>query len=301
MANSAYKILNFGSLNYDYVYSLDHIVKPGETISSSAFQVFCGGKGLNQSVALARAGASVYHAGLVGNDGDMLLAACDESGVNRQYVRRCDTKTGHAMIQVDSAGQNSIVLFGGANQRNSCEYVRKVFSEFCEGDYLLLQNEVNLLNFMIEEAYSKKMKIILNPSPFDDKVRKCDLNKISIFIMNEVEGAQITGKESPDGILDEMIKRYPNARVVLTLGKEGVIYRDANHQYTHGIYEVEVSDTTAAGDTFTGFFLASIFNDGEIREALHIASAASSIAVSRKGAMSSIPCKRDVDEFRLKS
>lgn len=300
MMNKSLKILNFGSLNYDYVYSVKHIVQPGETISSSGLDVFCGGKGLNQSIAMVRAGAEVYHAGLVGSDGELILTTCDESGINRIHIQQSKTRTGNAIIQVDSNGQNSIVLFGGANQMNTQEYVQEVLAHFGEGDVLLLQNEVNLLDYMIDEAYQRKMIIALNPSPFDDKVKKCDLGKISFFLMNEVEGAQITGKQIPDNILEEMLRRYPQARVVLTLGEKGVVYSDLHQNHSHGIYDVKVVDTTAAGDTFTGYFLASILNGEEIPEALRIASIASSLAVTRKGAIVSIPYRQEVMLFNEK-
>lgn len=288
------KILNFGSLNYDHVYSVEHIVNPGETISSSSLNIFCGGKGLNQSVALARAGISVYHAGLVGEDADMLFSVCDENGINRDYIKQCNGTTGNAIIQVDSDGQNSIVLFGGTNQMNTKEFVLKVLSHFREGDFLILQNEVNLLDFMISEAYKKGMIIALNPSPFNEKVQKCNLNMVSIFLMNEIEGAQITGEHDTDSILSEMLRRYPHARVVLTLGEHGAVYCDMNEKHRIGIYNEKVVDTTAAGDTFTGYFLASILTGERIEEALKKASIASALAVSKKGAIASIPLKKDV-------
>ena len=294
------KVLNFGSLNLDFVYSLDHIVKPGETISSTGLEINCGGKGLNQSVALARAGAQVFHAGLVGEDAGMLLAACDENGVDRKFIRTSEVRTGNAIIQRAKSGQNSIVLFGGANQENSKEFVDEVLSHFEKGDLILLQNEVNLLDYMIEEAYRRGMVIALNPSPYDEKVAACDLGKVTYFLMNEVEGAEITGKEDAGDILDEMLKRYPNAKIVLTLGKTGVVYRDSTAEYRHGIYDVPVVDTTAAGDTFTGFFLASVLAGDDLPEALRKASVASSIAVSKKGATASIPFAKDVLTSDLK-
>lgn len=291
------KILNFGSLNYDYVYDVEHIVQPGETISSSALHVACGGKGLNQSVALARAGAHVFHAGLVGNDGGTLLSVCDENQIDRTFIQQSDIRTGNAIIQVDSRGQNSIVLFGGANQTNTVEFIERVFSHFGAEDVLLLQNEVNLLSELIDSADQRGMKIVLNPSPFDEKVKKCDLSKVSAFIFNETEGAQLTGRYESDEILLEMLRLYPHAQLVLTLGKQGAVYRDSKNEYRHGTYDVEVVDTTAAGDTFTGYFFASAFNGNDIPKALQFASAASSLAVSRKGAIPSIPYLQEVLDF----
>lgn len=293
------KVLNFGSLNYDNVYSVEHIVKPGETISSAKLELFCGGKGLNQSVALARAGAAVYQAGLIGPDGSLLLDACKENGIDCSYIRTVAEKTGHAVIQVSETGQNSIVLFGGANRQNTKEFVDLVMENFGEGDLILLQNEINLVDYIIEQAYRKKMRIALNPSPFDSSLSTCDFSKVSIFLINEIEGAQITGESEPERILNAILSRYPEAKVVLTLGKSGVVYRDKEHKYMHGTYRVNVVDTTAAGDTFTGYFLESYFSGNTVPEALRVASLASSIAVSKKGASASIPYRADVLQSRL--
>lgn len=291
------KILNFGSLNLDYVYSVDHIVQPGETISSTGLELFCGGKGLNQSVALARAGAEVYHAGMVGPDGDILLRTCRENGVDTLHIKEVDERSGNAIIQVSEKGQNSIVLFGGANRKNEKAHVDAVLSQFEAGDAVLLQNEINLVEYIIEQAAEKGMIIVLNPSPFDSALNACDLGKVSIFLMNEVEGEQITGESQPQKILDEIKVLYPRVKTVLTLGKAGAAYQDEAVSCTHGTYDVKVVDTTAAGDTFTGYFLAATMEGRPPEQALEIASIASSIAVSRKGAVASIPYRREVEEW----
>ena len=110
------KIINMGSLNLDNVYQVRNIVRPGETISSTGMEVHCGGKGLNQSIALAKAGMEVYHAGIVGTaDGDMLIQALEDAHVNTSLIKRIEGKSGHCIIQVDENGQNCIVLHGGAN------------------------------------------------------------------------------------------------------------------------------------------------------------------------------------------
>lgn len=293
------RVLNFGSLNIDYVYSLDHIVAPGETITSRGLEVFPGGKGLNQSVALARAGAEVCHAGMVGEDGGMLLDVCREAGVDVSRVRTAGTRTGNAIIQVSAKGQNSIVLYPGANRAITREYADGVLADFGPGDLLLLQNEVNLVDYLIDRAHERGMTIALNPSPFDERMLACDLRKVDIFLLNEVEGAQISGREDPLEILPEMLSRFPGSRIVLTLGKSGVLYGEGETRLSHGVYDVPVVDTTAAGDTFTGFFLASALGGETVAEALRLASAASSLAVSKKGASSSIPTIEEVRAARL--
>lgn len=288
------RILNFGSLNYDYVYTVDYIVTPGETAASLKMETFCGGKGLNQSIALARAGAEVSHAGMVGKDGGRLLAMCSESGVNVSLVRTVPGKSGHTIIQVDKDGQNSILLYGGSNRGVTQEYIEKVLSSFEAGDMLLLQNEINGIDMIIDRAYEKKMRIVLNPSPFDANISKCDLTKVNIFLLNEVEGYQITGKRESDKILDSLEARFPKAAVVLTLGRKGSVCLSHGDRLSQPIFPAPCVDTTGAGDTFTGFFLAEVLRGGNLPDAMRLASQASAIAVSRKGAALSIPTLEEV-------
>lgn len=288
------KVLNYGSLNVDYVYSLEHIVQGGETILSSKLETFSGGKGLNQSIALAKAGVPVYHAGQIGEEGDILLETCKENGVDTTYIRKLPEKGGHTIIQVDANGQNCIILYGGTNQMQTKEYINEVLSNFSEGDFLILQNEVNLLDYIIDRAYERGMKIVLNPSPFDDKLKACDLTKIYLFMLNEIEGEQFTGYSDKDEILDSLAEKFPAARFVLTLGSDGAVYYDGKEKVFQGIFKVKAVDTTAAGDTFTGFFIASLIDGAPVADALRTAAKASSIAVSRPGAAPSIPTMEEV-------
>ncbi len=289
------KVLNFGSLNYDYVYKVQHMVQAGETISSEKMNVFCGGKGLNQSIALAKAGVPVYHAGAVGDDGDALLNECHINGVNTKYIRKVSGKSGHAIIQVDSQGQNCILLFDGANRKQTRTHIDQVLDDFEAGDILLLQNEINELGYLIDRAYEKKMVVIMNPSPFNDRLKECDWNKLSIFLINEIEGAQITGSDQSEEILNVLKKMYPRAKVVLTLGADGCIYQDGEQRIYQPCFPVKAVDTTAAGDTFTGYFIASLLEDCRLEDGLKKAAKAASIAVSREGAAPSIPEKEEVD------
>jgi ribokinase len=289
------RILNFGSMNIDYVYSVDHMVKPGETISSTKLELFCGGKGLNQSIALARAGAPVCHAGMIGLDGDMLLRACKENGVDTHYIQRTGERTGHAIIQVDRLGENCIVLYGGANQTVKKQYVDTVLNDFGEGDYLLVQNELNMVDYIIDTAYNRGMTVVLNPSPYSEALKQWDLHKVTLFIINEIEGGQITGSSNPDEILYAMRHQYPGATVVLTLGKKGAVFQEGDLILTQCPFETTVVDTTAAGDTFTGYYIASIMQGMPQLEALKIASYAASLAVSQKGASASIPYRQEIE------
>lgn len=293
------KVLNFGSLNLDYVYSVDHMVTPGETLASSGMNIFCGGKGLNQSIALAKAGVNVYHAGMIGEEGGSLLDACKEGGVNAEYIRRIPEKSGHTIIQVDKNGQNCILLYGGANRSITKEYVDEVLAHFEKGDILLLQNEVNLLDYIIDKAYEMGMMIVLNPSPYDSALDACDFSKISMFLLNEVEGAQVTGESETNKILEKLKEVYPDAQVVLTLGGDGSVYQYKDRQYRQGIYKVKAVDTTAAGDTFTGYFISSVIEGMSVPEGLSLAAKASALAVSREGATASIPLKEEVLKAEL--
>lgn len=293
------KILNFGSLNLDYVYQVEHILIPGETLSSSDRTIFCGGKGLNQSIALAKAGITVYHAGMVGEGGEILLETCRENGVDTRFVRKIDGPCGHTVIQVDKDAQNCILLFGGANRSITREFVDEVLAFFEKGDIILLQNEINELDYIIDKACEKGMMIILNPSPYDKALDRCDLSKVSLFLVNEIEGYQITGEKEPEAILAKVRSIYPKAKIVLTLGSEGAVYQDENKAYRQGIYKVKAIDTTAAGDTFTGYFIASILENMPVEEGLKLAAKASAIAVSRQGATASIPLREEVQAFEL--
>ncbi|MBR4114150.1 MAG: ribokinase [Anaerotignum sp.] len=290
------KVLNIGSLNLDYVYQVDHIVQPGETEASFDMNIFLGGKGINQSMALAKAGVKVYHGGMIGEDGQPFLDACKEYGVNADYIKMIEGKTGHAIIQLDKDAQNSILLYGGANQKLTEDFVDEVLSHFEKGDILLLQNEVNLLPYIVEQAYAKGMQVALNPSPFNEKLREVDLKKISIFLLNEVEGGQITGMTDPDDVLAKMREMFPHAKIVLTLGKDGAKYAEGDVTYYQPVFKVQAVDTTAAGDTFTGYFLAGLIDGMAIPDVLKMSAKASSIAVTRKGAVQSIPMKEEVLE-----
>lgn len=288
------KVLNFGSLNLDYVYQVESILIPGETQASKDRKIFCGGKGLNQSIALAKAGISVFHAGMIGEEGDILLETCRKNGVNTDFIRKIQGPSGHTVIQVDKDGQNCILLFGGSNRRITREFVDEVLSAFEKGDILLLQNEINELDYIIDQAYEKGMMIILNPSPYDKALEVCDLTKVGLFLVNEIEGFQITGEKEPEKILAKIRELYPKAAIVLTLGGDGSVYQDETGIYRQGIYKVKAVDTTAAGDTFTGYFISSIINGMPVQEGLRLAAKASAIAVSRPGATASIPLREEV-------
>jgi len=292
------KVLNFGSLNLDYVYKVDHMVCRGETETSHSRAIYCGGKGLNQSVALGRAGAEVYHAGNVGPDGQPLLDELERAGVHTRHVKvLTGVPTGHTVIQNDREGDNCILLYGGANRCVTPEQIDEVLGGFSAGDWLILQNEINGLETIMERAHKKGMTLVLNPSPADERLKGLPLSYVDWFVLNEIEAQQLTGVTSQDGemLIQALHSQFSGAKFVLTLGSKGSVYSDGQTLQCHGIYPTAVVDTTAAGDTFTGYFVAGMVRGDSISDILDRATMASSICVGQEGAAPSIPTLEAVD------
>ena len=264
-------------------------MKGGETISSTDLSVFCGGKGLNQSVAAARAGASVFHAGMIGKDGEILKKELIASGVDVRYLRQSEGVSGHAIIQVDSGGQNSIIINAGANALISEEYIDETMGLIEEGDIVLTQNEISNISYIIKSAHDKGACIAFNPSPVTSEIVEYPLDFVDILILNEIEGSVICNCSNADEILNHLERRFPNAELVLTLGEEGAWHSKNGIRLHQEIFKVPVVDTTAAGDTFTGYFIAGRIMGLNAQKSIERASLASSITVSRRGAAQSIP------------
>ena len=283
------KFLVFGSLNIDHTYQLPHLVLEGETLASTAYAKNEGGKGFNQAIALAKAGLNVSFAGAIGQDGIFLRDYMQSVGIDTAHVHVLDVPTGHAIIQVDAQGHNSIFLFGGANQAITEAHIDQVLSSFDACDYLLLQNEISQMDTLLRKAHAKGMHIILNPSPISTELLACPLELVDWFILNEVEGHAMTGAEDPSDVLDALLSRFPGCHVVLTLGEKGAIYADSTTRIQQPAVAAYVVDTTAAGDTFTGYFFASILAGKEPAAALQTAAKAASLAIAKPGAARSIP------------
>ena len=288
------KIYNLGSLNIDYVYSVEHFVCGGETLASSNMQIFPGGKGLNQSIALARAGSSVIHGAISGHDGELLKQTLSDSGVDTTRIKSVESSSGHAIIQVDKSGQNSILLYGGTNSEIDRGYIEQFLSDAEKDDILLLQNEISNLSVAFQIAKERKMQIAFNPSPFDETIHNLPLQQVKWWFCNEIEGEALFGSANPDEITENFILKYPNSNLILTLGDMGCIFKNADKFIRQPIYETQVVDTTAAGDTFTGYFISAIALGKDIDYALKLASKAASIAVSRNGASVSIPYANEI-------
>ena len=291
------KALCFGSLNIDYTYRVPHFVARGETLLSEDLQVFSGGKGLNQSVALSRAGLATFHAGAVGEEGLFLLRELQAAGVDTTHVAvRDDVRTGHAIIQSNVDGDNCILLYGGANQSITRAQVDEVLSHFDSGDVLVLQNEINELDYLMERAAARGLRIALNPAPMNASVLSLPLHTVRWLLLNEVEAAQLLGCAVTNGAetARALRKKYPHAAIVLTLGAEGAVYAGEEGVFAQSAFPVQAVDTTAAGDTFTGYFLAGVLEGMTPQEAMALAAKASAISVTRKGAAPSIPERAEV-------
>lgn len=288
------KILSYGSLNLDYVYHVPHFVAPGETLTPAGRDLNCGGKGLNQSIAAARAGGTVFHAGKIGRDGQILADILQESGVDTSLLSLSDGPSGHAIIQVEPGGQNCILLYGGSNREITGEEIHRALAAFGPGDYLILQNEINGLAEILEGAAQRGMFIVLNPSPIDGEILHLPLHLASLLVFNEIEGAALSGREEPEDILDTLRHRWPQQRLLLTLGERGSVYDDGAHRLRQGCVPVRAVDTTGAGDTFTGYFVACLAAGMEPEACLDLAARAAAIAVTRPGAAPSIPRMAEV-------
>lgn len=291
------RVLNFGSLNIDYVYQVDHFVQPGETMSSLSLQVNCGGKGLNQSVALSRAGVETWHAGCIGPEGIFLKDRLQAAGVDVTFVRQVEGSTGHAIIQVDPTGQNSILLHDGANGQVTESFVDEVLKGFSPGDVVLLQNEISCVGYIMDRAAELGMSIALNAAPANEKLAGLPLEKLDWLLVNEVEGAFLAGTEDPEGIARVLTERYPRTMLVLTLGVQGSLAAKGDRRVRMPARTVKAVDTTAAGDTFTGYFLRGVLEGRSLEEALGFAAAASALAVTRVGAADAVPAYDEAMAF----
>ena len=290
------RVLNFGSLNLDYVYQVDHFVGPGETLSSTSRAVKPGGKGLNQSIALARAGARVSHAGCIGAGGEPLKALLEQNGVDTAHLLPVDEMQGHTVIQVNPEGENCILLYGGSNQCVTPEQIASTLSDYSAGDWLVLQNEINNLPAIVDAAHARGMVIALNPSPCDARLDAVDFGKLSWLLVNEVEARQISGSDDPQAAWEWLHARYPKLSLLVTLGSAGsMAFAPDGDCARQEAFRVKAVDTTAAGDTYTGYFIAGLIAGMPLQACMRRASRASSISVTRPGAADSIPVFEEVE------
>lgn len=288
-------ILNFGSINIDHVYSVDHFVQPGESLTCPLYQVFAGGKGFNQSIAIARSGAKVNHIGLINSNDKWLKKLLANDKANVKFLETRQSPTGHAIIQVDKKGENCIIIYGGANKHFDKKFIDRVFSANKSSNKVLIQNEVNELKYIVNSAIKSNCKVVLNPSPFTADLLTLDLKKINMLILNEIECQQMGQSEDVSIALKKILKKNSNIEILLTKGKAGVVYTNAKSTQEFKAFKVaKPVDTTAAGDTFTGYFLGGIEKKLSTAEAIALGMKAAAFCIQKKGAADSIPYFKDV-------
>ena len=290
------KYLIFGSLNIDYKYIVETIATNGKTIMSYNESLDLGGKGFNQAIALARAteNKNIYFAGSIGKDGERLKNKLVEEGVDVSLIKKSLFNTGKAIIQIDKNGDNSIIVYPGANNDIDKKYIDNVLSKFNKGDIIILQNEISNVDYIAKIANLKGMIVVYNPSPYNERASLVNLDKVDYLFINEIEGEEISNKNEPKEIIKSIHVKHPELNIILTLGDKGSMFMDKNgNLYMEGIYNTEVRDTTSAGDTYTGYFIGNIGLDPH--ETMMIAKIASGISVSRLGSSDSIPKKSDVN------
>lgn len=288
------RILNFGSINIDYVYKVPHFVRPGETISSQSLTKVLGGKGANQSIALARSGADVLHLGMINRSDEWATDILRQAKVDTRFVEPTVTASGHAIIQVNPEGENCIVLHGGANQEFTESEIRTAIDYMKADDWLLLQNECNAIDIAVDLANQKQMKIAFNPAPVTDAVKRITLEKLDVLIVNEIELQDLTASLEVEEGLKALSEQFPLIRIVLTRGSQGATLCHGSLRIDVQAPVVEVVDTTGAGDTFVGFYLAALMEGKDDNIALNRACQAAAIAVTRPGASTSIPAKDEI-------
>lgn len=286
-------ILNFGSINLDLVYRVPHLPAPGETLASASFERHLGGKGVNQSIAAAHAGGEVRHIGCLGPDGDWLREQIAGFGLSLDEIVQVEVDTGHAVIFVDDNAENQIVLFGGSNRAFSEDQVDRALSSAQAGDWVLLQNETNLVPQIARKAKALGLKVAYSAAPFDAIAVREVLDHLDLLALNEGEAdalANEIGQHPTELVLDH---------VLITKGAQGAQLHSEGRLMSQDSFPVEAVDTTGAGDTFLGAFMAR-FAHGKTENALAFAAAAAALQVTRQGAATAIPTAQEVEDFLRK-
>lgn len=288
-------IWNLGSINADMVYAVPHLPGPGETLAADDLSRFLGGKGANMSVAAARAGTHVRHIGAVGPDGGWAIERLTEYGVDTRFIAQINVPTGHAIIAVDRAGENQILLYHGANHEISADRIGIALSEAQTGDTLVIQNETNAQAEAAALGAQLGLRVCYTAAPFDADAVKAVLPYLSFLILNAVEAEQL---HAATGLRPEAL---PVADVIVTLGADGARHFDTNTGERHDFPAIPVTpvDTTGAGDTFTGYVLAGLDRGMPMAQAIMQATRAAAIMVTRHGTADVIPDLKDLQDSRL--
>ncbi|MBE0453445.1 ribokinase [Roseovarius autotrophicus] len=278
-----------GSINADHIYRLPRLPAPGETLPATGYRRMLGGKGANQSIAAARAGAKVRHVGAVGGDGAWMVAALAKAGVDVGGVVTQGGVSGHALVMVNEAGENAIVIHPGANRALDLAHVAEALSGVAPGDWLLLQNETNLQVEAARLARQAGADVAYSAAPFEVGAARAVLPLVTLLIVNHIEARQLEAALGPVGV--------PN--MLVTKGAKGADWRDLSKGETVSVPApcVHVRDTTGAGDCFAGYMVAALAMGQPVRDALGLASAAAALQVTRDGASEAIPGLAEVRAF----
>ena len=291
-------IFNLGSINIDYTYLVPYFVRPGETLESDDYNIGLGGKGVNQSLAIARAKGMVSHWGRVSSIDAWVTIELESAGVGVKDIELTPEPSGHAIIQIDALGENAILLFSGANHGFTREKMTALVAQTAPGDTILIQNECNGLDQLILLAVSHGCKVIFNPAPMTSKVSSLPLDQCELLFFNRTEAAALLEMPVDSSAADLLMRckeSLGDVEVVLTLGSEGAWYQRSNETLFQPALKVKAVDTTAAGDTFVGYFLAARQAGLTPSQCLQRAATAAALAVQKFGAASSIPMASDVD------
>lgn len=282
-------IYSFGSINADYIYRVPHLPAPGETLAAERLNRELGGKGANQSVAVARAGVPVSHIGAVGADGAWAIAALEGYGVDCAHIATVDAPTAHAIINVDPHGENAIVIFPGANAKQSLPRLEEALDRAEQGDILMLQNETNLQAEAAQLARSKGMTVVYSAAPFSASAVQDVLDHVDILVMNEVEAAQLT--EALGMALDDI----PVRALIVTKGADGADWIERGQTFHVEALPAVPVDTTGAGDCFIGYTVAGLAEGKPPQEAMRLGSAAAALQVQMLGTAGAIPSRSEVN------
>ncbi|QBF34133.1 ribokinase [Thalassococcus sp. S3] len=288
-------IWNLGSINADLVYSVPHLPAPGETLAATRVDRFLGGKGTNMSVAAARAAAHVCHIGAVGADGRWAVERLMEYGVDTRHIAEVAEQTGHAIIAVDAAGENQILLYPGANHAISEDAIGLALSQAQAGDSLIMQNETNAQAQAARLGREMGLRVCYAAAPFSSEAVEAALPFLDFLILNAVEAEQLaaaTGLQAKD---------LPIEDVIVTRGAQGSLWinRSSGEICEVPARQVTPVDTTGAGDTFTGYVLAGLDRGMPMPQAMAQATRAAAIMVTRRGTADVIPDLKDVQDARL--
>ncbi|QUJ76192.1 ribokinase [Sulfitobacter albidus] len=287
-------IWNLGSINIDKFYGVTHHPAGGETLAAHSFSEGLGGKGANMSVAVARAAAPVSHIGAIGREGRWTRDRLLEYGVDTPHIHEIDVPTGHANIVVDAEGENTIVLFQGANVRLTESMIGAALSEASAGDILLMQNETNGQEYASHTAQKLGLRVAYAAAPFDADAVARLVDRIDIMVLNAIEAAQL--EEATGAPLLALGIRD----VVVTLGADGCKWISDQGERAFEAYPAQPVDTTGAGDTFTGYLLAGLDRGLGMEVSIDLALKAGTLMVMRHGTADVIPDLKEIqDHFGL--